>query len=433
MSDPITPQPSPAPPRQEKPAAAADPAVGAHPAEKAPSASPPGAGAPGGGALLTSFRGRRDNFDLLKALFLGVSVTALFYEVFPLPFIEQGRVLTLFDNPISEVITAMTFWSLFILFFKMLRFRLQQKAIQAFADPGIQGVLAKGVYARDVDEVLEKLREGFRRFQIKAYESSVIFRRVFQVLHFIRSVPKKESVNGLLEYQAEIDLKKLESGYSILQVFIWAIPILGFIGTVLGIGEAVSQFSIFIQTAESGAQFSAQMRNALGGVTGGLAVAFNTTFLALVLVIPVMILTSLLQKNEEELLLAVEEYCLDELLPYLRITPSNDAVTETFDEHMHRLMLLSNNWLEQMEPLVARLSQQAAMVGSQIEGVQPVVKAFTDRLLGQPKAAPEPATPPQPAAAGAGQTTPPATRGASAKTKPRAGGAGESSRDGGDD
>jgi biopolymer transport protein ExbB/TolQ len=108
-------------------------------------------------------------------------------------------------------------------------------------------------------------------------------------------------VGDLLEAQAAIDVKKLEASYSIVQFFIWAIPIWGFIGTVLGIADAVQEFSNFIQTAETGVQFTTQMRSALGGVTSGLAVAFNTTFLALVLVMPVMLITSMLQKAEEEL------------------------------------------------------------------------------------------------------------------------------------
>ena len=324
---------------------------------------------------------RRDNVDLLKALFLGAVLTALFYEVFPLPFIEQARILTLFDNPVSEVITGMTFWSLFLLLFKFLNFRVQLKSQRAFSEPGVQAVLTQGIYATNADEVTGQLRGALEALKIKKYETSAIFRRVAQVLHFVRSAPKKESINDLLSYQSQIDVKKLETGYTLLQVFIWAIPILGFIGTVLGIGESVREFSVFIQTAEGGAQFSGQMRTALGGVTSGLAVAFNTTFLALVLVIPVMVVTSFLQKNEEEILLFVEEYCLEELVPHLHIAPSNAVVTETFDEHMHRILQLSSNWLGQLEPLVEQLSRQTEMVSHQIGGVQPLLREFTDRLL----------------------------------------------------
>ncbi len=324
---------------------------------------------------------RRDNLDLLKALFLAGVVTALFYEVFPLPFIENGRFLAFFDNPVSEVITGMTSWSLFVLMFKYLHFRVQSRAQQALVHPSVLAVLGRGIYASNADQVLAELGEMLRKLKVKRFAESAIYRRVYQVLHYIRSAPKKESLNDLLGYQSQIDLKRLETAYTLLQVLIWAIPILGFIGTVLGIGDSVREFSVFIQTAEGGGQFSTQMRSALGGVTSGLAVAFNTTFLALVLVMPVMILTSFLNKNEEEILVAVEEYCLEELLPHLHISPSNDGVSESFDEHMHRILQLSGNWLGRLEPLVEQLARQTEMVSHQLGGIQPLVRQFTDRLI----------------------------------------------------
>jgi hypothetical protein len=119
----------------------------------------------------------------------------------------------------------------------------------------------------------------------------------------------------------------------------------------------------------------------LGGVTGGLAIAFNTTFLALVLVIPVMLLTSFLHKSEEEFLLEIEEYCMEELLPRLHVNPGEDVVTEGYEEHLHRIMRLSQTWLSQFEPLVSRLSQQSEMMSHQLSGIQPLVKEFTDRLI----------------------------------------------------
>ncbi|MCH7478589.1 MAG: hypothetical protein IIA14_10885, partial [SAR324 cluster bacterium] len=148
--------------------------------------------------------GRNDNIDLLKALFLGAALTGLFYEVFPLPFIEQGRVLALFDNGISEVITGMTFWSLFILLFKYRNHRGQLRAQGAFGTRPVQAVFSGGIYARDVEEVLEKLRRELRALKLKRFENSVIFRRVHRLLHYIRGVPKKETLNELLDYQAQI-------------------------------------------------------------------------------------------------------------------------------------------------------------------------------------------------------------------------------------
>lgn len=322
-----------------------------------------------------------DNFDLLKAFFLGVLATALAYEVFPLPFIDERKILAIFDNWVSETIVGMAFWSLFLLLFKYLEHRRQSAALRAFVDPQVSAFLREGINARNADALLAALSGQLRRRRVRRFEQSAMFRRVYRVLHHIRSVPKKEGIHELLDYQAQIDVKKLDASYTVLQVFLWAIPILGFIGTVLGIAQAVNEFATFIQTAEGGALLNAQMRAALAGVTSGLGVAFNTTFIALVLVIPVMLLTTLLQKNEEELLLAIEEYCLGELLPRMSFVPAADVVAETFEEHLHRIQQLSSTWLGQFDPLIRSMGLQVDMIRHQMSGIQPLIQDFTDRLI----------------------------------------------------
>lgn len=322
-----------------------------------------------------------DNLDLLKALFLAVLSTAVVYEVFPLPFVDDRVILDVFDNWVSETIAAMGFWSLYLIGFKYLEHRRQTAALRAFIDPHVEGLLAEGINARTADGLLNSIEAHLRQQRVRHFEHSAIFRRVYRVLHHVRSVPRKEGVHELLDYQAQIDVKKLDASYTVLQVFLWAIPILGFIGTVLGIAEAVREFAGFIQTAEGAVQFNAQMRGALAGVTSGLGVAFNTTFLALVLAIPVMLLTSLLQKSEEELLLEIEEYCLGELLPRLSFVPAGEVVNESFEEHLNRLQQLSSTWLKQFEPLVRSLGFQVDMIRHQMSGVQPLIKEFTDRLI----------------------------------------------------
>jgi len=337
-------------------------------------------------------RGWSDNLDLLKSLFLGTVATAVFYEVFPIPFMEQGRLLAMFGSGdwVSPVIMGMTFSSLFLLGFKALRHRAERRAWQAFRHPSVAALLSHRIYARDVDRVIVALDEALRGLRLRRFGHSIVYRRVLRVLTFVRAASKKEGLDNLLDYQAEIDLKKLETSYTVLQVFIWAIPILGFIGTVMGIGASVNEFSQFIQTAEGGGEFTGQMRGALGGVTSGLAVAFNTTFLALVLVVPVMLLTSVLHKGEEELLLEIEEYCLEDLLPLLHVKPGEEVLAEGYEDHLHRIMRLSETWLSQFEPLVSRLSRQAEMMSHQLSGVQPLVKDFTDRLLQRGRGAPPP-------------------------------------------
>ena len=371
----------------------------------------PGAGQPGRGgfgprtrlaavpAALAS-----SQLDLLKSLFLGATATAFFYEVFPLKFLDPGRLLSVFDNWVCEVIFALSMWSLFLLMFRYLAHRRQARVREAFGHPRLRALLEREMFARDADALAASIEAELDALKIKQAPQSLMYVRVMRLLHAARSMPKKEGVSDMLDAQAQIDVKKLEASYSIVQFFIWAIPIWGFIGTVLGIADAVHEFSGFIQTAETGAQFTSQMRSALGGVTGGLAVAFNTTFLALVLVMPVMLIASMLQKAEEELLLSIEEYCLQDLLPRVNIQPGEQLGGERFEDHLHRIQQLSATWLGRLEPVIGEVTRQAEMLGHQLAGVQPLVKEFTDRLLPPSSAVGESAgTPSGPAP---GKTTP---------------------------
>jgi biopolymer transport protein ExbB/TolQ len=98
--------------------------------------------------------------------------------------------------------------------------------------------------------------------------------------------------------QSEAD--RLDSELSMLRYIAWAIPAIGFIGTVRGIGDALSQ----AHKAVSGDIF---------GVTEGLGVAFNSTLVALLLSILLMFLLQALQRKQERLVMDTETY-LDERL-----------------------------------------------------------------------------------------------------------------------
>ncbi|WP_448513719.1 MotA/TolQ/ExbB proton channel family protein [Parathermosynechococcus lividus] len=104
-----------------------------------------------------------------------------------------------------------------------------------------------------------------------------------------------------------------DASYTIPRVLVWAIPLLGFIGTVVGISQAVSGFSSFLETAQD----VNQIKEGIGSVTTGLAVAFDTTLVALVLSVFVMIPLVAVERWEAKLLLQIDTYINDYLLPRL--------------------------------------------------------------------------------------------------------------------
>lgn len=319
----------------------------------------------------------KDYIDVIQALILGITGTALFYLVFPMPVVHNEYLQQLFSGHISEVITGLSMWSLFIIFFKYRYHRKQIKAYQAIRHHIIHEIVSTGIYVKEIEEKVDAISDFLEKQKIRFFQDSIIFRRIRRILHYVQAIPKKEEVNKILDYQAEIDYNRMQSSYTLLNVFIWAIPILGFIGTVFGIGEAVGEFSQFIRRVDS-VSLGGQMRSALGGVTNGLSVAFNTTFLALVCVIPIMGFSSFLRKAEEDLLLLIEEYCLEELLPNIHMRPGIEVPKEVMDDHLYRLSQFTENWMTQISPVLESVTQHTSSLKHQISGLQPLVKNFSE-------------------------------------------------------
>ena len=80
-----------------------------------------------------------------------------------------------------------------------------------------------------------------RSLPARTSDSFLINRVLRGIEHF--GVRKSASeVATALSSQSDIDANGMYSSYTMLKFFIWAIPILGFIGTVIGIGAAVAGF-----------------------------------------------------------------------------------------------------------------------------------------------------------------------------------------------
>jgi len=110
--------------------------------------------------------------------------------------------------------------------------------------------------------------------------------------------------------ESDADAAAIASSFSLVKVLIWAIPILGFIGTVIGISDAVGAFS---QSLKGAAELDS-IKGSLRAVTTGLALAFDTTLVALVASILVMLPTSRIQQAEERLVDDVDDFCVTRVL-----------------------------------------------------------------------------------------------------------------------
>jgi len=109
----------------------------------------------------------------------------------------------------------------------------------------------------------------------------------------------------MLNSQLEIMQFKLDVDYNMIRYIAWLIPTLGFIGTVVGIAEAL---------AYAGIPGKAEDELFLSALTSMLAVAFNTTLVALIMSAVLVYIMHLMQGREESILQRCGEYCLDNFI-----------------------------------------------------------------------------------------------------------------------
>ena len=107
----------------------------------------------------------------------------------------------------------------------------------------------------------------------------------------------------------------LRGSYALSHFMIWAIPIIGFIGTVWGISNGISHFSNAMTATSSVTDVSAMLKESLPLVTHSLATAFDTTLLALLLSVPLMMMMLWMEKQEEAYLIHLDETWFHDIKP----------------------------------------------------------------------------------------------------------------------
>lgn len=213
-------------------------------------------------------------------------------------FVHRGWV------PFVEVFMLM--WSVAILLFKSRKLKRQKTSM-------LFDLLPTDIGQEITEDNADQFIKHIHDLPVEP-STSFLVNRVLRGLEHFRVRRSNPEAAAMLASQSEIDGNAVQSSYTLINVLVWAIPILGFIGTVIGISAAVGAFSGTL----SGAGDIDQLKGALNNVTTGLATAFDTTLLALLMSMIVMFPSSSLQKSEEDLLNWVDEYCNENLLKRLR-------------------------------------------------------------------------------------------------------------------
>jgi biopolymer transport protein ExbB/TolQ len=187
----------------------------------------------------------------------------------------------------QEACFVLMLWALSILSYKAISARRQHKLL---GDDllGLPDGMPIGI---------EDTRELATRLQSipETQQGFLLPRTLLTAVERFASTVNVQSVSTAVRDLCSSEGERLESELSIIRYIAWAIPSIGFIGTVRGIGNALGQAHLAVE-------------GNITGVTENLGVAFNSTFIALVISIVLMFFIYQLQLMQERLVLDTGQY-----------------------------------------------------------------------------------------------------------------------------
>ncbi|MSU46116.1 MAG: MotA/TolQ/ExbB proton channel family protein [Lacunisphaera sp.] len=137
---------------------------------------------------------------------------------------------------------------------------------------------------------------------------------VLAALHRFHATNSVQDASSAIKERAELVADHLDSELSLLRYVAWAIPAVGFIGTVRGIGDAL-------------AHADEAIKGDLSGVTSSLGLAFNSTLVALIISMVLMYMLHMLQSRQEALILELQNYCREKLVDIMKVPTGEQATS----------------------------------------------------------------------------------------------------------
>jgi len=172
--------------------------------------------------------------------------------------------------------------------------------------------------------------------------NSYFGRRLTDALESIERKGTADGLDGELKYLSDMDAARQQDSYALVRIIVWATPMLGFLGTVIGITQALGDLA---------KQDMANLQGAMQGLLGGLYVAFDTTAIALSFSMLLMFIQFLIDRMEMQVLAAVDQRTTHDLLGRFEVVGTSS------DPQVQQIQRMTQAVLKSSEQLVERQAQ----------------------------------------------------------------------------
>jgi len=211
-------------------------------------------------------------------------------------YIQERSWWVIIKDPEQEWEFILCLWALCIMGAKWHSSTRERKLLEGDIVPLAPGARILPEDAREYARQVQALPAEERRLLLP--------RAALAALDRFRATRSIQDASSTAREVCAAESDRLDSELAMIRYIAWAIPSIGFIGTVRGIGDALTQAHRAVQ-------------GDISGVTEALGVAFNSTFIALLLSLLLMFVLHQLQLQQERQVLDTESYVDRRLLANL--------------------------------------------------------------------------------------------------------------------
>jgi biopolymer transport protein ExbB/TolQ len=312
------------------------------------------------------------NVDFGKSLLIGVAITVCFLAaLYPFTNTRVGQIF-LDRGWVNFAETFLFAWGMTILFMKLKKNQQQERATLLELFPERIGT---EIHRDNVGDFIDNIYKAPLTLR-----DSLFVNRIRKSLELFEARTDNGEVAAFLNTQSDIDANRSSGSYSLLKVFLWAIPILGFIGTVMGLSVAVGSLAMG-DTADPEA-----LKSSINSLTGGLGTAFDTTLLGLILSMLMSFPMAAVQKKEDGTLTLIDAFCTEKLLPKLNDSrnAANELLVEQADsipQLVASLVRAHETFLVNLNDSTRQLKESSATMKQRLDSNQKVIEdSFTEAV-----------------------------------------------------
>ncbi len=213
-------------------------------------------------------------------------------------YVQERSLVVIVRDFEQESCFILMLWAMAIMVYKGIAAAREKRLLEVELVPVAEGTRILPQDAREYARQIQSLPAADQR--------SLLPRSLLSALHRFSATRNIQDASDTAHAACDAESDRLDSELSMVRYIAWAIPSIGFIGTVRGIGEALGQAHKAVE-------------GDIAGVTQSLGVAFNSTFIALLISIVLMFLLHQLQLHQERLVLDTETYLDQHLIQHLQV------------------------------------------------------------------------------------------------------------------